>query len=153
MSEDQPDVGGNREYDYLSIEEYDLAEDSLAQKKLWSELDPKEIAVLRSMASELGLRKDIVDHEDRLAVLLCLFYHCRNGNTFFKLYRDKNAKIAGLRAALEKAIKMIGSMDCDHCNECSADEDKCVRQPLYLALKEFGDEKKVCEHSGSEIDK
>lgn len=34
--ERQPDVGGNRHYDYLTLEEYQAAEASLDTKKKWS---------------------------------------------------------------------------------------------------------------------
>lgn len=76
--ERQPDVGGNRHYDYLTLEEYQAAEASLDTKKKWSELTSNEIVVLRDRARKCGLISDIVDHSDRLLLLRCLFSHCEN---------------------------------------------------------------------------
>ena len=76
--DDQPDTGGNRHYDYISVEEYDAAKESLKEKTRWMDLTTHEIVVLRSMARRLGIAKDAVDHSDRLALIRCLFGHCEN---------------------------------------------------------------------------
>lgn len=74
----QPDCGSNRHYDYISIEEHDAAEKTLATKERWGDLTSHEIVVLRDKAHQLGVVKDIVDHADRLAILRCLFSHMEN---------------------------------------------------------------------------
>lgn len=65
----QPDCGGNRHYDYISLEDFDAAEITLKNKKTWQSLTTNEIVVLRSKAKKLGINQDIVDHSDRLDLL------------------------------------------------------------------------------------
>lgn len=80
----QPDCGGNRHYDYISLEDFDAAEITLKNKKTWQSLTTNEIVVLRSKAKKLGINQDIVDHSDRLDLLWCLFSHCENRDFWFK---------------------------------------------------------------------
>lgn len=83
MSEpDKPDSGGNRPIDYISMPQFEAADESLESKKIWADLTEHEIAVLRHRASRLGLLKDIVDKADRLDVIRCLLYHCENRDSW-----------------------------------------------------------------------
>ncbi len=85
--DEQPDCGGNRHYDYISVEEHDAAEKSLAEKEHWGELTTNEIFVLRFMARQHRLEQDVVDHRDRLALLRCLFSHCANRDEWMEKAR------------------------------------------------------------------
>lgn len=90
--DDQPDGGGNRHYDYIELDEYDAAKASLETKEHWSDLTSDEIVVLRSRARDFGLTPDIVDHLDRLALLRCLFYHCKNRDEWMNKARELEKK-------------------------------------------------------------
>lgn len=72
--ETQPDCGGNRHYDYISVETHDASAKTLESKERWSDLTSNEIIVLRTMAKELHIDPDIVDHKDRLALIRCILY-------------------------------------------------------------------------------
>lgn len=72
LYEEQPDVGGNRHYDYISIEEHDAAERTLETKEKWRDLSSHEIVVLRSKLKHVGINPDLADHEDRLALIRCV---------------------------------------------------------------------------------
>lgn len=74
---EQPDCGGNRHYDYISVEDFEAAEKTLDKKERWVDLTQNEIAVLREKARQFGLQQDIVDHIDRLALVRCLFHHLK----------------------------------------------------------------------------
>ena len=71
---DERDCGGNRPYDYISLEEHNAAELSLKTKTHWRELTTHEIVVLRSKAKDFGLLADVVDRDDRLDLIRCLFF-------------------------------------------------------------------------------
>lgn len=73
-----PDSNGNRPYDYISLEEYSKAEGELDSIEKYSDLSEHHIVVLRHQARKLNLQKDVVDHDDRLSLIRCLFYHCEN---------------------------------------------------------------------------
>ena len=90
-NDNEPDIGGNRPYDYLiSSEEIEKYEKTLEEKKKYSELTLGEVVVLRGMARSLDLNKDVVDHIDRLQLIRCLFAHCRNRDEWMEKYRDEN---------------------------------------------------------------
>ena len=74
------DSGRNRPIDYISLEEYELAEKSLETKSKWNELNANEIVVLRHKLHTHGLLKDVV-FADRLDLINCvLFWTERNCN-------------------------------------------------------------------------
>lgn len=78
------DSGGNRSYDYISLEDHQEAEKTLETKTKWSELTTNEIVVLRYKIRKLHLRKDIIDHEDRLDLIKCLIYHLEIKESLYK---------------------------------------------------------------------
>lgn len=80
----EPDSGGNRAYDYISVEDHDAAEKTLETKEYFNELTRNEIVVLRTMAGSLGFRKDVVDLIDRLALVRCLFETAKNRDEWMK---------------------------------------------------------------------
>lgn len=85
--EEQPDSGYNRHYDYITTEEYNAAEKTLEEKTRWRDLTSHEIVVLRAQAHEAGMRKDLIDHEDRLALIQCLLYTRRLEDRAFRQNR------------------------------------------------------------------
>lgn len=86
LYEEQPDSGGNRHYDYISVEEHDAAEKLLKNRKEYKDITFHEVVVLRSQFRRLGISKDIVDHTDRLGLLRCLKSHCENRDQWREYY-------------------------------------------------------------------
>jgi hypothetical protein len=103
LYEEQPDVGGNRHYDYISVEEHDAAEKTLETKEEYKDLTSHEIVVLRSRLKSLGILPDLVDHKDRLALLRCLIITIENREAWYKKYHELKAKgDAGVVPTAEK---------------------------------------------------
>lgn len=120
LYERQPDSGGNRHYDYITLEEHRAAEKLLDEDRLekkWADLTSHEIVVLRSRAKELNLQPDVVDHIDRLALIRCLLATAENRDDWrkdkYKEYITRPEKLVQLEtenAAYLKALQMILSL-------------------------------------------
>lgn len=107
--DEQPDAGGNRHYDYISVAAHDDANGSLRLKDRWNDLTTNDIVVLRSMAKNLGIQKDIVDHKDRLALLRCIFSNCENRDW----WQNRAYKLEKVLINLKEGLDHINSQDCN----------------------------------------
>lgn len=92
------DSGGNRKFDYISLQRYDAAGESQVAKENFDDLTDDELVYLRGRLKDLGLRADLV-FEDRLALIRCLLFWVKHA-------RDQEDKCeAGL--ALVHALTRI----------------------------------------------
>lgn len=108
QASDGPDAGGNRPYDYISLEEYKQAEEELKYITKYEDLNKHHIVVLRQQAKDMGLQKDVIDRLDRLGLIQCLFYHYENRDMWIAKARELEARLAterrsGYLAALSDA--------------------------------------------------
>lgn len=99
-----PDDGGNRPYDYISIEEHKAAEELLKSRPYgfkYSDLTLNEIVVLRTKAKRLHIVKDIVDKIDRLALIECLLIHAENRDEWMNKYRALETQLSEANNIIE----------------------------------------------------
>lgn len=83
------DSGGNRKFDYISVERYDAAGESQRLKNDFEDLTDDEIVFLRGRLKELGIRADLL-FDDRLALIRAITY-------WVEIARDVQKKYECLR--------------------------------------------------------
>lgn len=74
------------------------------EKENYDDLTQDEISSLRTDARFLGLREDVIDQIDRLALIRCLFYHVKNRDAWHSKTRRLRDKVKDY----EKTIEFYG---------------------------------------------
>lgn len=97
LYEEQPDVGGNRHYDYISVEAYEAAIKTLDKKERWDDLTTNEIVVLRGKLKGIGIDPDVADHKGRLALIRCIISHCENRDEWLEKARKLEKQLSEAR--------------------------------------------------------